>query len=105
VIALAFIGAIVVLTAGGVTVAGASAAHARAQAAADLAALAAADVLVGRSPGAPCDVAERIAAANHASLIGCEPEGAEVVVRVAVPYGGLASEVAARAGPDPGAPQ
>lgn len=81
----------------------------RAAAAADLAALAAAEALTGVAAVAPapvdsCGQAERIAAANGARLTGCRAEGLEVtvsvVVEVPVPVAG-AVEVAgrARAGP------
>ncbi|MGV3149483.1 Rv3654c family TadE-like protein [Rothia sp. 11273D007AR] len=48
----------------------------RAAAAADMAALAAADAARGLTPGEPCAVAERVALANGAHLGGCgQPAG------------------------------
>ncbi|MEJ5914056.1 Rv3654c family TadE-like protein [Pseudokineococcus sp. 1T1Z-3] len=78
----------------------------RAVAAADLAALAAADVLLGRTAGEPCAAAGRVAAAGGALVVGCRPTGQEVVVEVAVPVDGLLAglgpaRAAARAGPAP----
>jgi secretion/DNA translocation related TadE-like protein len=80
----------------------------RAAAAADLAALAAADVLVGRADGAPCDTARRIAlAGDDVTLTSCRTEGRVAVVTVAVlPSGWVASVgsavATARAGPSGG---
>ncbi len=54
-------------------------AHRRAQAAADLAAVAGAS-----SPTDPCAAAERVAAANGALLAACTPEGPRAGVLVAV---------------------
>ncbi|ANH38006.1 hypothetical protein I601_1573 [Nocardioides dokdonensis FR1436] len=77
------------------------AAHRRAQAAADLAALAGAT-----SPGESCAAADRVATANGARLTGCLLEGADVLVSVQVdPPPGLDRLVTiqgqARAGPAP----
>jgi secretion/DNA translocation related TadE-like protein len=58
------------------------AAHRRAQAAADLAALAAAVALVRGQE--PCPAARRIATANDAEMTGCVPRGMDVVVEVRV---------------------
>ncbi len=63
-------------------------AHRRAQAAADLAALAAAGAL--QRGGDPCGAAADLAGRNDARLVTCEVRGADLVVRVTV------------AGPDPG---
>ncbi|WP_299035954.1 Rv3654c family TadE-like protein [uncultured Pseudokineococcus sp.] len=78
----------------------------RASAAADLAALAAADVLVGRSAGDACGAAVRVAGRGGARLLGCRPVGQEVVVEVAVDVAGVLgglgpARAAARAGPAP----
>ncbi|GAA1515182.1 Rv3654c family TadE-like protein [Nocardioides humi] len=62
-------------------------AHRRAQAAADLSALAAATSLAGRvaHPGRdPCTEATDVAAANGAALVSCRIDGREVVVEVRV---------------------
>ena len=76
----------------------------RAQAAADLGALAAADVLVGRAPGEPCAAAARVAIAQGAAVTDCEVSGTDVLVRASVePRGPVAAlgvaVAAARAGP------
>jgi secretion/DNA translocation related TadE-like protein len=67
----------------------------RAEAVADLAALAAADVLVGRATGSPCGAAQEVVTANGASdltLVSCRPEPDAVEVRVAVrPRGWVSS--------------
>ncbi|MEN8708280.1 MAG: Rv3654c family TadE-like protein [Nocardioides marinisabuli] len=87
-VALAELGAVVV-------------AHRRAQAAADLAALAGA---TSRADG--CLAADRVALANGAALTACTPEGSAVLVtvRVDAPPGldrVLVIEARARAGPAP----
>jgi secretion/DNA translocation related TadE-like protein len=79
----------------------------RAESVADLASLAAADVLVGRAAGAPCDAARRVAGSGRAKgvvLLECRTTGrvAQVTV-VGRPAGwaGLlgAATVSASAGP------
>jgi secretion/DNA translocation related TadE-like protein len=72
-----------------VAVAGVLVGQRRAAAAADLAALAAAEALArggATSSGVvdACGQAARVSAANHATLSGCLVEGAEVVVEVSV---------------------
>ncbi len=73
--------------------------HRRAQAAADLAALAGAG-----APSDPCGAAARIATANGARLVGCVPSGPDLVVSVTVtsaawPGRDLTISAQARAGP------
>lgn len=51
--------------------------------AADAAALAAADIAVGREPGVPCEKAREVAAANDAHVTTCIVDGVIVTVRVA----------------------
>ena len=79
----------------------------RASVAADLAALAAADVVSGRRPGDPCELAQRVAQRNGGELTQCATsEDGSVVVQVLVRPGkgkevlGPA-RVRARAGPAP----
>jgi secretion/DNA translocation related TadE-like protein len=78
----------------------------RAQSAADLAALAAAGVLVrGEPPVAACSTAGALASRNGAGMATCQIEpdlSVEIVVRVAatMPHIGLAS-ARSRAGPSP----
>ena len=67
--------------------------------AADAAALAAADVRVGREPGEPCAVARQVAAANGGRLASCSVDGLVVTVEVAASVAGFAVGVAATAGP------
>ncbi len=79
----------------------------RAAAAADLAALAAADRTSGRSPGAPCPAAASVAGRNGASLTSCVVAAdGSVTVRVACglppPWRRLGTAIAvARAGHPP----
>lgn len=99
----AAIGVVVALGAGVVLVSKAHVARSRAEAAADLAALAAAQALVDAS-GDPCARAAGIARSNAATLTACAVEGETVVVRTEVPVslGGLGIVKAsgtARAGP------
>lgn len=68
-------------------------------AAADAAALAAADVLLGWAPGDPCAVARRLAEAHAVRLTGCSTEGLTVLVRVESGILGMIVERSARAGP------
>lgn len=88
---------------GATAVAGAGAAT-RAQQlghAADAAALAAGDVLLGWSAGEPCAAAERLAAAHGAALNDCRIESSTVIVAVSTVVLGIPIERAARAGPPP----
>jgi secretion/DNA translocation related TadE-like protein len=78
----------------------------RAAGVADLAALAAADVLLGRTAGDPCAAAASVAAAGGAALARCTPAGQEVVVEVRVDVRGVLAGLgpargSARAGPAP----
>jgi len=109
VLVLGIAGALVLLAAATGVLGDAALARHRAEAAADLAALAAADVLLGRTTGpdgSPCAAAARIAAVNGADITRCSPEAATatVVVEVSVtprgPAAGLGhARAAARAGP------
>ena len=79
----------------------------RASAAADLAALAAADRQLGRAPGTPCPAAQAVASADGAELLSCSsaPDGSVsvvVVVRLPRPWSraGVA-RAGARAGRPP----
>ena len=78
----------------------------RAEAAADLGALAAADVLAGRAPGPPCAAAARVVRAGGAVLAGCGAQGRVARVEVTVRPGGATGRLGhvaarARAGPSP----
>lgn len=101
VLVLAVCAALIVVGAGLGVLGEAVVARHRAEAAADLAALAAADVLVGRALGDPCGRATRTAALNGARLRACAVSGGtvEVVAEVRVTLG--PARARARAGPAP----
>jgi len=67
--------------------------------AADAAALAAADVAVGRAPGIPCELAARVAEANGSELHACRADGLVVTVRVGIAIAGFTVAATATAGP------
>ncbi len=99
------VGLVAVVAITGVALLGAGSALARGQqltAAADAAALAAADVLLGWAPGDPCAVAERVAAAHEVRLSACAAEGLSMIVRVETGILGLTVSRSARAGPPEG---
>jgi len=96
------IGVTVLLLCGALALVSAASASHRARAAADLAALAAADALVHGGGADPCAVAGGVAADNHASLMECAVAGDTVTVAVvtAPSWPGLgAARARARAGP------
>lgn len=96
------VGLIAVAALAGLTMVAAAHGLARSQqvaAAADAAALGAADVLLGWAPGDPCDVAQRIAAAHAVRLSECRSEALTVVVRVEAGILGMTVVRSARAGP------
>jgi secretion/DNA translocation related TadE-like protein len=66
--------------------------------AADAAALAGGDALLGWVAGEPCAVASRIAEANRAPLASCTVEGLELLVSVSGTALGMPMERSARAG-------
>ncbi|MDT0200558.1 Rv3654c family TadE-like protein [Nocardioides sp. AE5] len=82
VLAVALVGVLVLLGMAGVFVTATGAAHRQAQAAADLAALAAAATL--QQGGDPCEAATTIATANGAEVTDCVVAGSDVVVDVQV---------------------
>jgi secretion/DNA translocation related TadE-like protein len=94
----------IVATAGLILVGAASALSSaqRVSAAADAAALAAADVMLGWVAGEPCDLAARVARAHRTALHDCRSEGFSMVVTVRMTVLGIVVERSARAGP-PGA--
>jgi secretion/DNA translocation related TadE-like protein len=88
------------LTAGAARLGGAIVARARADTAADAAALAAAgQVALGRGAGAAEQAARETAAANDGRLVSCECEGpvVEVVVTVVAPGLGATARAVSRA--------
>src|SRR5689334_12720397 len=102
VLALAIMCAVLTVAGGALLVVGAVAARARAAAGADLAALAAAEIVAGPVAGVASDGAGQVAGANGAELAECVREGAIVTVVASVPYLGLRASAAARAGPADG---
>ena len=94
------IAALVAIALGGISLGATEVARHRAQAAADLAALAAASRLL-LGPDAACRQADHLAAAMRATVRKCAVEHLDVVVTVAVRTGGWLSEAraASRAGP------
>ncbi|MGO2111030.1 MAG: Rv3654c family TadE-like protein [Pseudoclavibacter sp.] len=101
VLAVALIAASLAFAIALVQVLGAFAAHQRAQAAADAAALAAADTISGRAPGDPCENATNLADAHAASVHDCEVDGSEATVTIEVDAGWISVFATARAGPAP----
>jgi secretion/DNA translocation related TadE-like protein len=103
VVMVGVIAVVLMLTISGLVLASAVLASHRARAAADLAALAAAGVLMrGEPANAACESAAQVAAANHGRVQLCLASGTEVRLSVAVPAAvkGLGVATArARAGP------
>jgi len=104
VLVVALLTIVLASVAGGV--AAVAVARARAASAADLGALAAADVLAGRATGSPCAAAARVVRAAGATPAGCRTSGAvaEVIAstRPTGPTGRLGvTRARARAGPAP----
>lgn len=81
VVTTALVGALVLLGVAGSFLVATAVAHRSAQAAADLAALAAAGSLQSRA-GQPCTVAGEVAVANGATITSCEVVGEHVLVVV-----------------------
>lgn len=102
---LGVIAVVLTLTVSGLLLASTVLASHRARAAADLAALAAAGVLMRGEPASfACESAAQVAAANHGRVQQCIASGTEVRLSVAVPAGlrGLGMATArSRAGPGP----
>lgn len=101
VLALAVVGATIAFALAALALGSAFAVRQRVVAAADAAALAAADTLLGVVPGDPCGHAREVAAAHRVALADCELAGAEAHVTVAVNVLGVPISVGSRAGPPP----
>ncbi|WP_298227243.1 Rv3654c family TadE-like protein, partial [Gryllotalpicola sp.] len=99
VLGIAVVAAAVLAAAAAIPVAGAFVAKARADSAADAAALAAADTLSGRIPGYPCEQARHLAELDATSLTSCGISGLIATVAVETRYAGLTITARARAGP------
>ncbi|MBO0985092.1 Rv3654c family TadE-like protein [Rathayibacter sp. SD072] len=80
---------------------GALVGHQRAVAAADGAALAAADVASGLLPGEPCGAADRVARAGAAQVSECAVDEGVATVEVVVSVGPVVLPARSRAGPPP----
>jgi secretion/DNA translocation related TadE-like protein len=102
VLSIGILGALVLLSAGVVTVAGAAVTKQRVSGAADAAALAAADAASGAHAGIPCGEAERLAAANDTVIVACSVDGTVVAVTASAHYLGFEVTIEARAGPPAG---
>ncbi len=101
-LAIAIVGALVLLTSVSLPLYLALSARQSAAGAADAAALAAADTVVGIVPGYPCESAARVAVANGFSLSECSLDGLVATVQVSALVLGVAVTAAASAGPPGG---
>lgn len=99
VLALGILAMLAVLTLAAVGVGSALAARQRVVAAADAAALAAADTALGIHPGIPCQVAAEVTAAHGVNLVRCDLDGVVATVAVSAEIAGVAVDASARAGP------
>lgn len=101
VLALAIVAATVVATLGALALSSALATRHRVSTAADAAALAAADVVLGVVPGDPCATASELARSHRATLVDCRIEGAHAYVTAEGGFAGIAVRASAHAGPPP----
>ena len=99
VLALAVVGVVVSLALSTVALGNGLLARQRTIAAADAAALGAADVLLGAAPGLPCETAELIASVNKTALTSCDLDGYVVTVTVRSAAFGVPITASATAGP------
>lgn len=99
VLALAIVGATLAGSLGVLGLGSALTVRQRVTAAADAAALGAAEVLLGVAPGEPCAVAAELALAHRTTLVSCALQGAEAVVTVGSSAFGIPVTATARAGP------
>lgn len=96
---VALIGAIVCLSSIVIPIYAVLAAKGSVAAAADAAALAAADARVGAATGYPCERADEVARANGATMRGCEVDGLVATVMVGRSIAGFDIQSTATAGP------
>jgi hypothetical protein len=89
------------LTVGLCAVASGSVHAQRLAAAADAAALAAADTASGAVPGVPCERAAEVAATAAAHVVACDLDELVATVTVSAPFGVMPASASARAGPPP----
>jgi secretion/DNA translocation related TadE-like protein len=99
VLAVALVAAILMVVGMAIPVMMALAVKQRVVAAADAAALAAADTVSGAVSGVPCEAAARAAALNGAELGSCSVDGLTATVTAQAHYLGLGITVLSRAGP------
>ncbi|WP_137843265.1 Rv3654c family TadE-like protein [Microbacterium sp. 2FI] len=97
----AVVGCAAALVVGLATVGTAAVVGQRLAAAADAAALAAADTASGAAHGIPCERADEVAHAHDAVLAECRLEGLIATVSVTTSFGGVEATARARAGPPP----
>ena len=101
ILALAIIGAAVIVAIALVGLGAGLVVRQRTIAAADAAALAAADVLLGAAPGDPCTVAGLVAERNLATLESCELDGYVATVTAGSRVSGVPILARSTAGPEP----
>ena len=101
VLALAIVAAFVILIGAHLALGAALVQHQRVLGAADAAALAAGDTLLGVVPGVPCEVAATVADADGARITECELDGYLVTVTVSARVGIFEVTARSRAGPRP----
>ncbi|HEV7740978.1 MAG TPA: Rv3654c family TadE-like protein [Pseudolysinimonas sp.] len=101
VLALALLGAAVIVAVAVLGLGSALATRQRVIAAADGAALAAADAAAGAVPGDPCAAASGVAAANRATLVDCALDGLVATVEVSGRFGPVPFRARSTAGPAP----
>lgn len=99
ILVVAIIGAVMTITGVALPLSSVLVVRQRVAGAADAAALAAADVVVGRLPGEPCALASSVAEANRATLMACTVDGLVVTVRTSASALGMAVAGTATAGP------
>lgn len=101
VLALALVGAVVLVTIAALTLASALTCRQQIIAAADAAALAAADGASGAVPIAPCDAAAAVARAGGGTLAGCSLDGLVATVELSGAFHGIPVSARSTAGPPP----
>ena len=101
-LALALVLVVVVVGLAVLALASAVVSRQRVIAAADAAALAAADTALGVVPGLPCENAGRVARAHGTRLSDCSLDGAVATVEAEGSLAGIPIRARSRAGPPPG---
>lgn len=99
VLALAVVGATVVMALAALTLGSALVVRQRVIGAADASALAAADTASGAFAGDPCPTAQRVARANGAVLSACRIDGLIATVEASARFGLIPVSAHSRAGP------